>query len=100
MFDVKEDADVDSNTISKLMEQLDVFISVKPKPKQPSKVKLYKYSETYSTTKWLLYPSCILCRVTLNPSLVGGRWKRVSGCTSSFNFMSQGTFLATGRLKE
>lgn len=38
MFDMKEDIDVDPQVIAQLMEQLDVFISVKPKPKQPSKV--------------------------------------------------------------
>lgn len=38
MFDIKEDIEVEPQWITSLMEQLDVFISVKPKPKQPSKV--------------------------------------------------------------
>lgn len=38
MFDIKEDIEVEPQCITSLMEQLDVFISVKPKPKQPSKV--------------------------------------------------------------
>lgn len=38
MFDMKEDIEVDPQVIAQLMEQLDVFISIKPKPKQPSKV--------------------------------------------------------------
>lgn len=38
MFDIKEDIEVDPQCITALMEQLDVFISIKPKPKQPSKV--------------------------------------------------------------
>ncbi|XP_042563115.1 protein bicaudal C homolog 1-like, partial [Clupea harengus] len=36
IFDVKED--VEPQCVSALMEQLDVFISIKPKPRQPSKV--------------------------------------------------------------
>lgn len=38
MFDIKEDIEVEPHCITALMEQLDVFISIKPKPKQPSKV--------------------------------------------------------------
>ncbi|RUS76830.1 hypothetical protein EGW08_015402 [Elysia chlorotica] len=37
MFDVKEAIELDQGRITQLMETLDVFISVKPKPKQPSK---------------------------------------------------------------
>ncbi|KAB1271507.1 Protein bicaudal C-like protein 1 [Camelus dromedarius] len=37
MFDMKEEIEVDPQFIAQLMEQLDVFISIKPKPKQPSK---------------------------------------------------------------
>ncbi|XP_016416170.1 protein bicaudal C homolog 1-B-like [Sinocyclocheilus rhinocerous] len=40
MFDIKEDIEVEPQCITSLMEQLDVFISVKPKPKQPSKATL------------------------------------------------------------
>ena len=39
MFDIKEDIEVEPQCITALMEQLDVFISIKPKPKQPSKVR-------------------------------------------------------------
>ena len=38
MFDMKEEIEVDPQFIAQLMELLDVFISIKPKPKQPSKV--------------------------------------------------------------
>lgn len=38
MFDMKEEIEVEPQFITQLMEQLDVFISLKPKPKQPSKV--------------------------------------------------------------
>jgi protein bicaudal C len=39
MFDVKEEIELEQTRLHQLMEQLDVFISVKPKPKQPSKVR-------------------------------------------------------------
>lgn len=51
MFDIKEDVDVEPQCITALMEQLDVFISIKPKPKQPSKVRqqaAWKLSEGIS----------------------------------------------------
>lgn len=51
MFDIKEDVDVEPQCITVLMEQLDVFISIKPKPKQPSKVRqqaAWKLSEGIS----------------------------------------------------
>uniref|UniRef100_A0A9J7YW86 BicC family RNA binding protein 1 n=1 Tax=Cyprinus carpio carpio TaxID=630221 RepID=A0A9J7YW86_CYPCA len=38
LFDIKEEMEVASQVVTTLMEQLDVFISIKPKPKQPSKV--------------------------------------------------------------
>lgn len=45
MFDMKEEIEVEPQFITQLMEQLDVFISIKPKPKQPSKVgKMLMYS--------------------------------------------------------
>eukprot|EP00105_Crassostrea_gigas_P037602 XP_019921750.1 PREDICTED: protein bicaudal C homolog 1-like [Crassostrea gigas] len=37
MFDVKNEIEIEQVQITRLMEQLDVFISVKPKPKQPNK---------------------------------------------------------------
>lgn len=42
MFDIKEELEVDPQVVSSLMEQLDVFISIKPKPKQPNKVRTHK----------------------------------------------------------
>nr|XP_006824914.1 PREDICTED: protein bicaudal C homolog 1-like [Saccoglossus kowalevskii] len=45
MFDMKEDVDIDQQKITQLMEQLDVFISIKPKPKQPSKSVIVKSVE-------------------------------------------------------
>lgn len=54
MFDIKEDVDVEPQCITALMEQLDVFISIKPKPKQPSKVQqqaAWKLSEGISEAR-------------------------------------------------
>lgn len=54
MFDIKEDIDVEPQCITALMEQLDVFISIKPKPKQPSKVRqqaAWKLSEGISEAR-------------------------------------------------
>lgn len=45
MFDLKEDIEIDQASLSQLMEQLDVFISIKPKPKQPSKSVIVKSIE-------------------------------------------------------
>ncbi|KAG8135126.1 hypothetical protein E2320_008171 [Naja naja] len=45
MFDMKEEIDVEPHFITQLMEQLDVFISVKPKPKQTSKSVIVKSVE-------------------------------------------------------
>ncbi|XP_070544405.1 protein bicaudal C homolog 1-like isoform X2 [Ptychodera flava] len=45
MFDMKEDIEVDQPRTTTLMEQLDVFISIKPKPKQPSKSVIVKSVE-------------------------------------------------------
>lgn len=45
MFDIREDIDVEPQWITALMEQLDVFISIKPKPKQPSKSVIVKSVE-------------------------------------------------------
>ncbi|GAB1295211.1 Protein bicaudal C homolog 1 [Apodemus speciosus] len=45
MFDMKEDIEVDPQVIAQLMEQLDVFISIKPKPRQPSKSVIVKSVE-------------------------------------------------------
>ncbi|XP_072546701.1 protein bicaudal C homolog 1-B [Salminus brasiliensis] len=45
MFDIKEEVEVETQCITTLMEQLDVFISIKPKPKQPSKSVIVKSVE-------------------------------------------------------
>ncbi|XP_048465115.1 protein bicaudal C homolog 1 [Rhincodon typus] len=45
MFDMKEEIEVEPQQITQLMEQLDVFISIKPKPKQPSKSVIVKSVE-------------------------------------------------------
>lgn len=59
MFDIKEDVEVEAQCITALMEQLDVFISIKPKPKQPSKSVIVKSVERnavnmYEARKFLL----------------------------------------------
>lgn len=51
MFDMKEEIEVDPQFIAQLMEQLDVFISIKPKPKQPSKVGLASVPREASVPK-------------------------------------------------
>ncbi|XP_072335017.1 protein bicaudal C homolog 1-like isoform X3 [Scyliorhinus torazame] len=83
MFDMKEDIDVEPQRITQLMEQLDVFISIKPKPKQPSKSVIVKSVERnaanmYETRKCLLglensgvamttnAPSTITCPIGLS----------------------------------
>lgn len=45
MFDIKEDIEIEPAHITQLMEQLDVFISIKSKPKQPSKSVIVKSVE-------------------------------------------------------
>ncbi|XP_059175856.1 protein bicaudal C homolog 1-B-like isoform X2 [Physella acuta] len=45
MFDVKETIELDQGRITHLMETLDVYITVKPKPKQPSKSVIVKSIE-------------------------------------------------------
>uniref|UniRef100_A0A8C6TAM9 BicC family RNA binding protein 1a n=1 Tax=Neogobius melanostomus TaxID=47308 RepID=A0A8C6TAM9_9GOBI len=59
MFDIKEDVEVEPQCITALMEQLDVFISIKPKPKQPSKSVIVKSVERnavnmYEARKFIL----------------------------------------------
>ncbi|KAL7990317.1 hypothetical protein Chor_013747, partial [Crotalus horridus] len=86
MFDMKEEIDVEPHFITQLMEQLDVFISIKPKPKQTSKSVIVKSVERnalnmYEARKCLLglessgialatNPSPISCPVGL-PCLLG-----------------------------
>ncbi|XP_074647664.1 protein bicaudal C homolog 1-B-like isoform X2 [Tubulanus polymorphus] len=45
MFDVKEEQDIDQQLLTQLQEQLDVFLSIKPKPKQTSKSVIVKSVE-------------------------------------------------------
>ncbi|KAF7247407.1 hypothetical protein EYD10_06583 [Varanus komodoensis] len=82
MFDMKEEIDVEPQFITQLMEQLDVFISIKPKPKQPSKSVIVKSVERnalnmYEARKCLLglessgvaiatAPSTVSCPVGLS----------------------------------
>ncbi|KAL4640996.1 hypothetical protein GN956_G11315 [Arapaima gigas] len=84
MFDIKEDVEVEQQYITSLMEQLDVFISIKPKPKQPSKSVIVKSVERnafrmYEARRFLLglessgvsapstnSPSAVLCPVSLD----------------------------------
>ncbi|TRY58137.1 hypothetical protein DNTS_014182 [Danionella cerebrum] len=59
MFDIKEDIEVEPQCITSLMELLDVFISIKPKPKQPSKSVIVKSVERnalnmYEARRYLL----------------------------------------------
>lgn len=53
MFDVKEDVELEQTRLHQLMEQLDVFISVKPKPKQPSKSVIVKSIERNAANMYL-----------------------------------------------
>lgn len=52
MFDIKEDIEIEPAYISQLMEQLDVFISIKSKPKQPSKSVIVKSVERNATNMY------------------------------------------------
>ncbi|KAJ8388230.1 hypothetical protein AAFF_G00136010 [Aldrovandia affinis] len=45
MFDIKEEVEVEPQSLTSLMEQLDVFISIKAKVKQPSKTVIVKSVE-------------------------------------------------------
>ncbi|KAL0964705.1 hypothetical protein UPYG_G00327830 [Umbra pygmaea] len=48
MFDILETIEVEPDDITNLMDQLDVFISIKPKPRQPSKSVIVKSVERNS----------------------------------------------------
>ncbi|XP_032409565.1 protein bicaudal C homolog 1 [Xiphophorus hellerii] len=81
MFDIKEDIEVEPQCITALMEQLDVFISIKPKPKQPSKSVIVKSVERnavnmYEARRFLLGlesngVSCSSPSLALNPTTNG-----------------------------
>ncbi|CAB1343736.1 unnamed protein product [Coregonus sp. 'balchen'] len=60
MFDIKEDIEVEPQCITALMEQLDVFISIKPKPKQPSKCA--QHDAQTQTGQWgtVVWCQCLL----------------------------------------
>ncbi|NXI27544.1 BICC1 protein, partial [Sterrhoptilus dennistouni] len=75
MFDMKEEIEVEPQFITQLMEQLDVFISIKPKPKQPSKSVIVKSVERnalnmYEARKCLLGLESSGVTVASNPSTV------------------------------
>ncbi|XP_043836336.1 protein bicaudal C homolog 1 [Dromiciops gliroides] len=75
MFDMKEEIDVEPQFIAQLMEQLDVFISIKPKPKQPSKSVIVKSVERnalnmYEARKCLLGLESSGVAITTSPSPV------------------------------
>ncbi|KAM6442585.1 protein bicaudal C homolog 1 isoform 2-T2 [Liasis olivaceus] len=75
MFDMKEEIDVEPHFITQLMEQLDVFISIKPKPKQTSKSVIVKSVERnalnmYEARKCLLGLESSGVAVATNPSPV------------------------------
>ncbi|BFZ17351.1 hypothetical protein BsWGS_20390 [Bradybaena similaris] len=77
MFDVKECNELDQSRISQLMEMLDVYISVKPKPKQPSKSVIVKSIERnaanmYLTREVLLGIKPDVNSVSHNSSLIKG----------------------------
>uniref|UniRef100_A0A8C8GWX5 SAM domain-containing protein n=1 Tax=Oncorhynchus tshawytscha TaxID=74940 RepID=A0A8C8GWX5_ONCTS len=76
MFDIKEDIEVEPQYITALMEQLDVFISIKPKPKQPSKSVIVKSVERnavnmYEARKFLLGLESNGVSSALSPSTIG-----------------------------
>ncbi|XP_070608169.1 protein bicaudal C homolog 1 [Erythrolamprus reginae] len=73
MFDMKEEIDVEPHFITQMMEQLDVFISIKPKPKQTSKSVIVKSVERnalnmYEARKCLLGLESSGIAVATNPS--------------------------------
>ncbi|KAH0623480.1 hypothetical protein JD844_006260 [Phrynosoma platyrhinos] len=75
MFDMKEEIDVEPHFITQLMEQLDVFISIKPKPKQPSKSVIVKSVERnalnmYEARKCLLGLESSGVAIAPNPSTI------------------------------
>ncbi|KAJ7426573.1 Protein bicaudal C 1 [Willisornis vidua] len=75
MFDMKEEIEVEPQLITQLMEQLDVFISIKPKPKQPSKSVIVKSVERnalnmYEARKCLLGLESSGVTVSSTPSTV------------------------------
>ncbi|KAL9979678.1 hypothetical protein ACROYT_G017378 [Oculina patagonica] len=56
MFDLREedgDADILAAKLNKIMEAYDVFVSVKPKPKQPSKAMIVKSAEKNVASMYL-----------------------------------------------
>lgn len=47
MFDMREDGEADPCKLAQMMQNLGVFISVKPKVKQTSKVRFYQHNSTH-----------------------------------------------------
>lgn len=54
MFDMREDGEADSNKLAQMMQNLGVFISVKPKVKQTSKVQLH-FSRSLVTVFFFIF---------------------------------------------
>uniref|UniRef100_A0A8C5E1P7 SAM domain-containing protein n=1 Tax=Gouania willdenowi TaxID=441366 RepID=A0A8C5E1P7_GOUWI len=116
MFDIKEDVEVEPQCITALMEQLDVFISIKPKPKQPSKSVIVKSVERnavnmYEARRFLLglesngVPSSngpspsLICPVGLDILASAGlglsNLGKKTGSTSYWNSVAPNTVLNT-----
>lgn len=53
MFDMREDGEADSSKLAQMMQNLGVFISVKPKIKQTSKVQLH-FSRSFVTICFII----------------------------------------------
>lgn len=59
MFDMREDVEADPCTLAQMMQDLGVFISVKPKVKQTSKVQFYPLAfATFSVAAFPLQRKC------------------------------------------
>ncbi|XP_072164676.1 protein bicaudal C homolog 1-like [Diadema setosum] len=76
MFDMKDEVEVHTTKLAQLMEQLDIFISIKPKPKQPNKSVIVKSIERnapnmYRARQILLGQECESCAANAStcPSL-------------------------------
>ncbi|XP_071808851.1 protein bicaudal C homolog 1-like isoform X2 [Asterias amurensis] len=76
MFDIRDEVEVEATKLAQLMEQLDVFISIKPKPRQPSKSVIVKSIERnaanmYRARQALLGQECESCAANCNSTTRG-----------------------------
>ena len=55
MFDMREEGEPDPRRLNQMMQALEVFISIKPKPKQPSKVHSLTHARTHTPTHSLTH---------------------------------------------